>query len=58
MIESAKMREVTGKVRRTILAITLDQSNCRPSVLHRNFRSRTEAEMDLHIFPLDAPIPS
>lgn len=35
------------------LALTLDQSNCRPRVLHRSFRSKKEAGSDLHVFPPD-----
>lgn len=33
--------------------MTFDQSNCRPSVLQRNFRSKTDAGIDLDLFPLD-----
>lgn len=32
--------------------MTLDQSNCRPRVLHRNFRSKTDAAIELGAFPL------
>lgn len=36
------------------LGMTFDQSNCKPRVLQRNFRSKTDAGIDLDLFPLDA----
>ncbi|KAJ6961812.1 hypothetical protein NC652_000689 [Populus alba x Populus x berolinensis] len=41
-----------------VKALTLDQSNCSPRVLHRNFRNKTEAETDLHVFPPDGTLSS
>lgn len=38
-------------------AMTLDQANCRPRVLQRNFRSKTDAGIDLDPFPLDDVLP-